>query len=131
MLELPPAPEENYTLETPAYNILSAGPEVEKTASEYLLNDEWVEKVKATFMGRATTSTVTINDDVLKQANQLASAMISRLNCFVADRVHSSRQNHWTLSYTRDNIPPIAAAACIFGHIVDELDTYRWMICSW
>ena len=124
VLELPPAPEENYTLETPAYNILSARPEVEKTASEYLLNDEWVEKVKATFMGRATTSTVTINDDVLKQANQLASAMISRLNCFVADRVHSSRQNHWTLSYTRDNIPPIAAAACLFGHIVDELDTY-------
>jgi len=46
------------------------------------------------------------------------------LECHIAERVDTTQQNHWTLRFTRDNLPPMAAAMCIVGHIVDNRGTY-------
>ena len=124
VLEVPPEPERNCALLLPKFTIMYAGPETEKTASQYLLNDEWVNDAKATLLGRSTTVGVTINDELLRKADALASAMISRLTCYIGDRVPHSRQKHWVLPFVRDNIHPVAATMCLFGHIVDELETY-------
>lgn len=46
------------------------------------------------------------------------------------DRVHRGKQNHWTLNFTRENLPSMAAALCVFGHIVDDdITTYGMEAC--
>ena len=43
----------------------------------------------------------------------------------MAERVHKTRhQDHWVLSFTRDNLCAMGTAMCLAGHIVKDLDTY-------
>ena len=65
-----------------------------------------------------------VSDGMMKEADTLYSAMRPRLNWHISKRVDNSRQNHWTLQFTRDNLAPVAARICLAGHAVDDIDTY-------
>jgi ribosomal protein L15 len=118
-----PMPVLNTNLPTPTFSVVYSRPTVAKLASQYLQNVKWVDSLKLTVKG---VGSVAIDDDMMKNADALASALDLRIHLHIADpeRVDSSRQNHWTLSFTRDNIPPMAAAMCLVGHIVRDLHTY-------
>ena len=67
---------------------------------------------------------VPVDGELLSKADELVLALEQRLNCHIGDRVHPSRQKHWTMDFTRDNLPPMSAAMCLVGHVVGDLDTY-------
>ena len=51
--------------------------------------------------------------------------MQQRLDLHEIQRVDPSRHGHFTLRFTREKIPAMAAAMCLVGHIVDdEPETY-------
>ena len=73
-----------------------------------------------------------IDDDLLAKADEFAVVLEQRLNCHIGDRVDPSPQKHWTLDFTHDNVPPMAAAMCLAGHIVDNLETFsinEYLLC--
>ena len=121
LLKKLPMPEFKDSFPTPKFTVVYAGPEERKLPSDYLRNDAWVAALKSVVKG---IDTVPIDDEMMAKADQLALALEPRLDCHIADRVDACRQNHWTLQFTRDNIPPMAAAMCLVGHIVDNLETY-------
>ena len=53
-------------------------------------------------------------------ADKLSPALEQRLGLHATDplRVHKSKQNHFTLSFTQDNLPNMAAAICAVGHAI-------------
>ena len=66
-----------------------------------------------------------VTDNILANADLLALALETRLHLHIDERVEVSRQDHWTLRFTLDNIPPMAVAMCLAGHIGDEIQLYR------
>ena len=65
---------------------------------------------------------VSVKEGMMSKANMLALILKQRPDYHISERVQ--RHNHWTLCFTRDNIPPKAAAMCIIGHIIDDLAVY-------
>lgn len=120
VLQIPPEPI-LIAPTVPAFNVVYAGPQLSKRASEYLSNTTWVEVWKRIVKG---VSSIAITDEMMNTADKLAESMAARLAIHIDDRVDSSRHNHWTLQFTRDNLPPMAAAMCLVGHIVDDIETY-------
>ena len=121
MLEIPPEPI-LIAPTVPEFNIVYACPAPTKPPSEFLKDIVWVENWKRIVKG---VGSIPITDELMGKADSLAVSMAARLDLHIAgDRVDSSRHNHWTLQFTRDNLPPMAAAMCLAGHIVDEIETY-------
>ena len=100
---------------------MHTGLEIAKSPSEYLSNPIWLNTLTSVVNG---LNTIAMSDDMMVQADNLALAMEQRLEYHIAERVDLSRHHHWTLNFTRDNLPTMAAAMCVVGHIVDDLDTY-------
>jgi hypothetical protein len=103
----------------PEFHVVYAGPETAKSPPEYLLNPMWMNALDSVVKG---VNTIAMSDDMMVQADNLALAMEQRYH--IAERVDLSRHHHWTLHFTRDNLPTMAAAMCVVGHIVEDLDTY-------
>ena len=82
----------------------------------------WTESLKSVVKGVAVFS---ITEAMMSNADNLALALKPRLNFHIDDRVDPIKQNHWTLRFTRDNIPPMAAAMCFFGHIMDDISMHQ------
>lgn len=72
---------------------------------------------------------VVIDDAMLSKADALALALDQRLDLHIHDRVDELRVDHWTLHFTRDNLPPMSAAMCLVGHIVDDIRLYKITEC--
>ena len=122
VLEIPPEPVLNLQVTMPKFNVVYAGPKKSTPASEYLDNTVWVEGVKRSFKG---VTFVPIDDELKKRADILATLLVARLDCHVSERVDSSRQDHWTIDFTRANITVMAAAMCLVGHIVEDIGSYK------
>ena len=110
------------TFATPTFEIVYARPTASKKASEYLSNDRWIESFSSLVKG---VSIGNVSDELRRNADLLASAMEPRLDLHIAERVHVTRRNHVTLTFTRDNLPAMAAAMCLSGHIVANIANYR------
>ena len=105
----------------PEFNVVYAGPDPSKPASEYLKDIVWVENWKRIVKG---VCSIPITDELMGKADSLAVSMAARLDLHIDDRVDkTSRHSHWTLQFTRDNLPSMAAAMCLAGHIVDEIES--------
>lgn len=50
--------------------------------------------------------------------------MEPRIDYRIAERVHPSRYNHWTLAFTHNNLAPMVAGICLGDHIVEDLESY-------
>jgi len=61
---------------------------------------------------------------MMTKADSLALTLEQRLEYHIAERVHQTRQKHWTLQLSCNNLPHMAAAMCLVGHIVEDLATY-------
>ena len=116
-----PEPKLNTSLAAPTFNIVYAGREQSKLASEYVGDTDWVAAFWSVVKG---VGAVTINNELMSNADSLALALRQRLDLHVSERVDASRHNHWTLGFTLDNIPPMAAAMCLVGHIVGDINMY-------
>lgn len=114
-------PNLDTSLKLPEFSVAYAGPGRRKSASEYLTNADWVGSLCSVIKG---INTCTIDGRMLSKADALSAALDQRLDLHIADRVDKSRRTHWTLRFTKDNIPPMAAAMCIAGHVSDDLDTF-------
>lgn len=107
----------------PSFEVVYAGSTSDaKTPSHYLMNQSWIDALKEVVKG--VGDTVPIDEALIKKANSLADSMVQRLAFHIDDRVDETKQDHWTLRFTRDNIAPIAAMLCLFGHIVDDVHLY-------
>jgi len=106
---------------TPEFTVVCASRPAIKTPSEYLRNSSWVQSLSLFIRG---VDFVTIDDELIKNADKLALSLAPRLEYHIAERVDCSRQKHWTLQFTRDNLAPMAAGMCLVGHIVSDLDTF-------
>ncbi|KAL7536826.1 LOW QUALITY PROTEIN: hypothetical protein ACHAXR_007426 [Thalassiosira sp. AJA248-18] len=112
----------NSSLPTPKFTVIYYRPDSVGLPSDFLRNPQWVDSVKSVIRG---VDAVLITEEMMLKANKLALALEPRLTLHISDRVDPSRQNHWTLRFTHDNIPPMAAAMCLFGHVVDDIDMHR------
>ena len=120
VLEIPPEPI-LIAPTVPEFNVVYAGPATTKPASDFFKDIVWVENWKRIVKG---VGSIPITDELMGKADSLALSMAARLDLHIDDRVDKSRHSHWTLQFTRDNLPPMAAAMCLAGHIVDEIETY-------
>jgi len=114
------------SLSTPSFTIIYAGPERTILPSEYLMRTSWVGRIKLAVKG---VNLLHVDENLMKKADQLAKLFCTRLEEHISERVDVRRQNHWTLRFTRDNIPAMAALMCLAGHVVDDLDTYDLTDC--
>eukprot|EP00985_Skeletonema_marinoi_P012819 scaffold6265_cov120-Skeletonema_marinoi.AAC.11 len=108
----------------PQFTVTSARPTMKKLPSEYLSDPVWLDALSSAVKGAAMIS---VSEELRMKADYLCSSLEGRLSCHISgDRVDRSKQNHWTLRlFTRENLPAMAAAICIFGHIVDDdITTY-------
>jgi hypothetical protein len=121
MLKERPIPLLTTSLPTPEFNVVYARLEPSKLPSQYLNDSLWVKTLKSIVKG---VDAVLIDKELAATAYKLALLMKPRLDQHVADRVDESKHNHWTLRFTRDNIPPMAAAMCLLGHVVDDLEVF-------
>ena len=121
VLEPRSIPVMNIRVSMPEFTVVYAGRESRRMASDYLRSGTWVTALGAVVKG---VHAVPITDSILAKADNLVLALEPRLDYHIAERVHRTRHNHWTLRFTRDNLAPMAAAMCVVGHIVDDLDTY-------
>ena len=120
VLEIPPEPI-LIAPTVPEFNVVYAGPATTKPASDFFKDIVWVENWERIVKG---VGSIAITDELMGKADSLALSMAARLDLHIDDRVDKSRHSHWTLQFTRDNLPPMAAAMCLAGHIVDDIDTY-------
>ena len=107
---------------TPSFSVVYYQPVSTKLPSDYLQNDMWIESLKSVLKG---VSFVALTSQLKENANQLAIILESRFNFHVESKVDTRRQDHWTIRFTRDNIPAVAAAMCVVGHIVDDVSKWR------
>ena len=126
VLKAPPMPTVDTRVMVPEFKVMYASKKKVKKASEYLGDQSWVDMLGVVVKG---VSCVPISDELKEKADYLALAFEPRLGYHVSKRVDQSRHNHWTLRFTQDNFAPMAAAMCLFGHIVDDLCTYGWENC--
>ena len=103
------------------FDISEARPVTTKCPSDYLRKPAWVNTFKRVVKG---VNAVPIDDTLMTNADNLGSVLEQRFGCHIVARVDKSRYDHWTLQFTRDNIPPMAAAMCLFGHIVSGITMY-------
>ena len=123
ILEERPVPVMNTSIQAPEFTVTSATREDTKLPSDYLNDEQWVGVLKSVVKG---VEAVPIDEALLSKADALALALDQRLDLHIAsDRVDDSRRNHWTMRFTRDNIPPMSAAMCIVGHVVEDIPLYR------
>ena len=92
-----------------------------KLPSEYLNSEIWVAAFRSSVKG---VKYAEIDSTMLERADKLLDILELRLRNHIAHRVDESRYNHFTLSFVRDNLPPMSAAMCLAGHVVDDLDAY-------
>ena len=110
------------TLKTPTFSITYARPTSVMKASSYLSNGTWIDSLVKVAKG---VQPITVSDELKTNADLLMSAMETRLDLHIDDRVDISRRDHFTLRFTRDNIPAMAAAMCVAGHVVPTIGMYR------
>ena len=122
VLEGQELPQMDSCFDTPMFSVVYALPTTAKTPSEYLKDDLWTNAFKSTVKG---VGTVEITAEMMDNADRLAPALMSRLNLHIDDRVDSSKQGHFTLRFTRDNLAPMAAAMCLAGHVVGSVERCR------
>lgn len=114
------------------FTVTSAGPSKKRLPSKFLSDAAWLESLGAAVKG---VNMITVTEKMKSTANYLY-VLDGRLNLHIASRrVDQSKKNHWTLRlFTRENLPAMAAALCIFGHVVDDdLTTYgmdKCLLCS-
>ena len=104
---------------TPSFSMAYYEPTTTKLPSEYLQNNLWVTSLKSVLKNE---SFVEVTETLQQNSDQLTIALESRFNFHVESKVDKRRQNHWTIRFTRDNIPAVAAAMCIVGHIFDDVE---------
>ena len=126
-----PQPVLDASMRLPTYSIVEAGNIERKPARLYLADQLWRTSVIEVVKG---VKVVPMNDcnrlsEMIINVEDVQSAMETRFEFHIAERVHSSRQDHWTLKFTRDNLAPMAAAMCMFGHVVDYVKEYRLEEC--
>ena len=95
-----------------------------KHLSEYLKDEDWVAAFRSSVKG---LKEVEIDGAMLKQADKLKGILKTRLQNHVAKKVNESKYNHFTLSFVRDNLSPMSAAASLAGHVVGVLDAYDYL----
>jgi hypothetical protein len=101
----------------PKFTVTSTGPAKKKLPSEYLHDAVWLAALRSSVKG---TKMVPVTEELMKKADYLCYSLEGRLSLHISgDRVDRSKRNHWTLNFTTENLPAMAAAMCIFGHIVD------------
>jgi len=115
-------PDLNTSFQAPKFSVVYARPAVAKKPSEYLKSQPWVDSLKSVVKG---VGAVAITNELMDNADSLALALEPRLDLHIDDRVDLSRQDHFTLRFTRDNLSSMAAAMCLVGHVVSHVDTYR------
>lgn len=107
------------TVPEPTFSIPSSTPEIVHYASDYMRNESWLSAWSSVVMGAAAVS---VNERVMMNADKLASALKLRLAYHTSERVDKSRQRHWTLRFVRDNLSAMAAAMCLAGHVVGDVE---------
>ena len=108
----------------PTFTVTSARPTNKKLSSEYLRDPVWLEALSSAVKG---AKMIQVSEELRKTADYICGSLEARLSLHISgDRVDSSKQNHWTVRlFARENLPAMAAAICIFGHIVDDdISTY-------
>ncbi|KAL9178336.1 hypothetical protein ACHAXT_001764 [Thalassiosira profunda] len=105
---------------TPSFVAVSAEPVARLAAKDYLRNETWVNGLKSTVKGFRP---VDMDETKVDNAGWLEGAMSQRLAYHCADRVDSSKQDHWTLRFVHDNLANMAASFTLAGHVVDDVDT--------
>ena len=121
-----PEPVMDLSFHTPEFTVIYATPALAKLPSQYLRDTSWVKRLQSVVKG---VSFLNITEDLMKNADSLALTLQPRLQLHIAERVKPALQNHWTLGFTRDNIPLMAAAMSLAGHVADDLDTYNIAEC--
>ena len=93
---------------------------VTKMPSDYLCNTNWTAAFGTTVKG--VTAGV-IDDGMKTNADRLVSVLQQRLNFHISERVDQSSYNHAALKFVADNLPAVAAQACLAGHVMNDVET--------
>ena len=119
------------TLKTPTFRTVHACPaSVVVKASEYLSNVAWIDSLAAVVKD---VNPVIVTDEWKTNANELVSAMETRLDLHIAKRVDIGRWEYGTLRFVHDNLPAMIVAMCMSGHVVppvgwNQLDERRLVL---
>ena len=67
-----------------------------------------------------------VDDKMIDRASALKLKLQQRLDLHISDttRVDRRRREHYTLDFVRDNIPAMAAALCLCGHVAEDLSSF-------
>ena len=131
VLTLPTEPVLSAALPTPSFDAVYAGlctATEGKLPSNYLLDSKWVASIRSSIKG-VNFDDVEIDSEFCDRADKLLSALEMRFQFHVAGKVDKSRWNHFTLAFVKNNLPPMAAAMCLAGHIVEDIDAYGFEEC--
>ena len=129
VLILPDEPALRVSVPNQTFDVVYAGLKSSldrKRPSEYLKDEAWVSTFRSSVKG---FTGVMIDGAMLEQADKLLDIFEARMRNHVANKVDTSKYDHFTLSFIRDNLPPMSAAVCIAGHAVDDLDAYDLSEC--
>jgi len=113
-------------LPQPTFTVYQAHKQVAKLPSEYLRNLSWLRKLKSVVKG---VQAIPIDEELMSKAVALGRLLEPRPNQHIAERVNKSRHNHWAMRFSPDNMPPMAAAMCLVGHIIDDIECYSIAEC--
>jgi len=86
----------------------------------------WVETLKASVRGVRVGE---VNEGVVIKAKTLVPMMEQRLEHHIDARVDIRRKYHYSLDFIRDNLASVAAAKCLVGHIVNDLQSFTTNEC--
>ena len=104
----------------PTFEITYASPSTPRTPTSYLQDEAWVQTMSEKVKG---INTVDVTPDVEQFAESLNKLLEERLTSHIdGDRVDPSKQDHFTLKFTHDNLPPMSALLALSGQLTDDLD---------
>ena len=123
ILRAPDPPILQTSLEMPQFQVTYAGRLSDKDPSEYLRNEVWIDTMKSTVKGVRFEM---VDDKMIDRASALKLKLQQRLDLHISDttRVDRRRREHYTLDFVRDNIPAMAAALCLCGHVAEDLSSF-------
>ena len=112
--------QENETNE----EVLRLGVESEvMKASTFLLNNEWVHKVKTLLNSDNKITCNDVTEELTRRADTLQKTLLFRFTYHVKRRIEDkSKHNHWVMRWSRRNMAQVAGIMTLFNHVKKDLE---------
>ena len=109
---------------------ISLVPEVEKTPTDLLVNDDWVKFVTGLFELEDLVANLEVNETIKSKADVVCQKLHERFEEYLLHRnIPRSKRRHWVLQLARRNLSVVAVVMVLSDHVKDDVSCLRLSDC--